>query len=205
MSQVVKPNTHVQFVSLMTEFEWGEIKLTGRANKLFVQSVGHQRLREAPSEREWEREWERWVRVELREGDAETAAALFYRVCAQEWLMWPGHRMELDGPRIEITKFIWRYFHTAAGRKPEVFSLRGNRGDWPCIFPAGQPLKDLPNQHQARFNTPQQYGCINSHWDRLMNGSSPFRVSSPFDSCNTCTARANSSWRQQREGKYEIT
>lgn len=134
-----------------------EMELTSRTNELFVQSVGHQRLREAPTGRDklrerqrwreggWEREREGCVRVEPREGDAETAGALFYRVCAQEWLMWPGHRMELDGPRIEITKFIWRYFHTATGQKPKVFSLRGNQGDWPCIFPAGRPLKDLPD------------------------------------------------------------
>lgn len=72
--------------------------------------------------------------------------------------------MELDGPRIEITKFIWRYFHTAAGHSPKVFSLRGNRADWPCIILAGQTVKDPSDQHAARFNTAiQQYRRIYSH------------------------------------------
>lgn len=71
-------------------------------------------------------------------GGTEIAGTLFYRVCTQQWLMWPGQGMELDGARVEITKFIWRYFHTAAGQWPKVLSLRGNWGDWPCFIPAGQ-------------------------------------------------------------------
>lgn len=121
------------------------VGLTCRANKLFVKSIGHQRLRKAPSKREWEKDrrvwwgWGGWRSESWSErGETEIAGALFYRVCTQQWLMWPGQGMELDGARIEITKFIWRYFHTAAGLWPKVLSLRGNWGDWPCFFPGGQ-------------------------------------------------------------------